>query len=284
MHTYTRLAPLGLALVTAGCLELAGANPFERQVDKTFQVRPGSLVEVDITGGAVRIRTGEAGVVQATMRPSIFADSERDANDIVSNYDIALTQTDGNVLVRARPKDGTMRWRRRGGHSFSTSLEVPANVRVRARTSGGSIEVSGERTATLDAHTSGGSVDVEGGAGDLTLRTSGGSIAVDRALGSLLANTSGGNIRVGYVGPASRGVDLDTSGGNIQATLDRTSRFDLSANTSGGNVTVDDLDLQTATRERTRLSGWVNGGGARFRAHTSGGNIRLQGVAVTPDR
>lgn len=278
MRLHACFAFSALTLAAAGCLELSGFVPFEREIERTFQVSPGSLVEVDISGGAIRTRPGAPGVVKVSMHQQIFADSERDAQAILSGYDVTIGQSAGVVTARARRKEGLSSWRVRRGHSFSSTVEVPPDVRLKLRTSGGAIIVQGERSAAVDATTSGGAMEIAGGTGDIAIRTSGGSIQVDRALGALVATTSGGNIRVGYVGAASRGVELDTSGGNIRATVDDEARFDLSANTSGGSVAIEDLNLQTVSRARTRVAGHLNGGGARFRAHTSGGNITLKGA------
>jgi hypothetical protein len=264
----------------AGCIN-AGAAGREREIQRSFTAAPGSTVVVEISGGSIVSRTTSGRTVNVTLRETVAANSDREADELLGRYDVTIAQEGDRIVVRAtRRQDITGLWR---GVGFASDIEVPADVHLDVRTSGGRISIVGERTASLQARTSGGSVRADGGAGDLDLRTSGGSIEVDRALGRLAAQTSGGSIRVNRIGAASRDVSLRTSGGSIRAGIDPAAAFDVSAETSGGSVHVDDLPVMNAEPVgrggRSRFHGTMNGGGGHFVARTSGGSIRLAGTA-----
>ena len=284
MTTQIRLvvALTALAVSQAACFDYHGPV-LERRTERTYDVAPGSLVRVAISGGPVTIETGPEGRVQLTLIEEIHAQSDRDADDILKNVDVSIGQQRGEVQLLAQRRR-TSDWRFwNGSVRFTATLTVPPDVRLDLKTSGGRIRVRGERTASIEADTSGGSITVDGGTSTMTLDTSGGSIRVGSALAALDADTSGGGITVDYVGPDAKTVTLDTSGGGIRVGIDRDAKLGINATTSGGNVEVDGLPFESQTRERSHLTAALNGGGGQLRATTSGGGIRLSSAA-TPDR
>jgi len=269
------VALVGVALVEMACFDTFAGATVERRVERVFTVAAGSSVHVRISGGGITSSAGEAGTVRVTLRQRIAADSDAEADRALEEYEIALTQESGEVRVVARPKN--RRWSNRV--HVSAALTAPPDVRLDLQTSGGGIEVRGDRQAALRAATSGGGIDVDGGAGDLALDTSGGGITVGRALGLLSADTSGGGISVGYVGAAARRITLDTSGGGIRVGVDPAASLDVSAATSGGGVRIEGLPFAAESRERSRARGTINGGAGQLHAETSGGSIVVQAAA-----
>ena len=267
---------VGVAVAEMACFGTLARGTVERQVERVFKVTGGATVHVRIGGGAITSSAGEAGTVRVTLRQRISADSDAEADKILAEYDIALTQEGNDVRVVARPKGRD--WSNR--LHVSAALTAPPDVRLDLETSGGGITVRGDRQASLRAATSGGGIDVDGGAGDLALDTSGGGITVGRALAALSADTSGGGITVGYVGPAAREIDLGTSGGGIRVGVDPAASFAVSANTSGGGVRIDGLRFTAESQSQSSARGTINSGAGRLRAETSGGGIVVQ--AATP--
>jgi hypothetical protein len=89
------------------------------------------------------------------------------------------------------------------------------------------------------------------------------------------AHTSGGSIRVGITGRLSEDSSLSTSGGGVHVTVDRGASFRLDASTGGGGVDAEGLTItiEKSGRDRSRLAGSVNGGGAALKLRSSGGGI-----------
>lgn len=280
MPILSRLPAPGSLIVAAlalGALPTAASAQVERRLEQTFQVRPGSVVTVKISGGSIQIDTGRQGVVDARLTERFEVSSETDADRVLEDFDISLTEHGGNVVLIARRKPGRS-WSSSGRGSnvrLSATLTVPADVSLDLDTSGGAITVRGERTADLNADTSGGSIQVDGGEGRMRLDTSGGSITVRRALSTLDADTSGGSIQVDYVGPAATHVSVDTSGGSIDIGIDPAAKLSIDASTSGGGVSVLGLPFSTRSLSRSRASGTMNGGGGQLSADTSGGHIQI---------
>ena len=270
-----RLFTAWLAVLAVGCQPGTYDSGLERRTERTFDVAPGSVVRVSISGGPITVSSGPAGRVDATLIEEVFASSERDAEEALANIESTVAQQGDEIQVTGRRKRGAnwTAWNGRGTR-FTANLVVPPDVRLELGTSGGRIRVDGERTASVTADTSGGSITVAAGR-DLTLDTSGGGIRVGQVLGALDADTSGGSITVDYVGSSARDVRLATSGGGIRVGLDPQAALTIEAGTSGGGVSVDGLPFEPERRDRSHARGTLNGGGGRLTATTSGGSIRI---------
>lgn len=278
MYLSLRL-PASLLLLAAVAASPLSAET-ERSLDKTFDVAPGSIVKVDVSGAAIHASVGAAGSARIVLKEKFRTDDAAEADQLLEQYEITCTQNGDEVKLMVRQKNRFgFPWGRGNRVRFHPEITVPADVRLDLDTSGGSISVDGEMRATVRADTSGGSIKVDGG-NDLHLDTSGGSIHVRRALGALSAETSGGSITVDYVGPSATDVNVDTSGGSIRVAVDPAAKLDIVADTSGGGVHVDGFEhFDVLKKERSHLSGRLNGGGGRLRADTSGGSIRINAVA-----
>jgi len=276
-----RILPYALAAAVSFALASPAAGQIERRLERTFKVSADSLVSVRLSGGSINTVTGGSGTVEVRLTQTVRnVSSDREADDILADYEVSAIQQGDQVTVigqRKNRNDGGW-FGRRPNVSINATLTVPANVRLDLDTSGGSITARGDRTASLSADTSGGSITIDGGRGTMTLDTSGGGIRVGQVLGTLRAETSGGGITVEYVGASATDVSLDTSGGSITVGVDRTAKLNLTADTSGGSVDIDGLDFRTEGRSlrRSHASGTINGGGGRLSAETSGGSIHIR--------
>ncbi|WP_221031757.1 DUF4097 family beta strand repeat-containing protein [Actomonas aquatica] len=249
-----------------------------REVERSFTVRPGSEIKVDISGGSIKAEIVRGDTASLTLHQTFHTNDERDIAEILERYKITFEQQGDDVVLdieSAKSGGWFSGWSKKNRASFKVTLTCPDYVDLNLDTSGGSISVDGEVTGDLIADTSGGSINVTGGTGYLNLDTSGGSISVKRALGRVRADTSGGSIRINYVGPDVEDVNADTSGGSIKIGLDPDGSYDLYADTSGGRVTIDELAITPHKITRTHAEGEINGGGARVRADTSGGSITI---------
>jgi hypothetical protein len=281
MHLPLRTTCLLLLLASVAALPAAAA--IERSLDKTFTVAPGSLVKVSVSGASIHTAVGAAGTAHIVLTEKIRTDDAAQADKLLEGYEISCTQQGDEVtlVVKEKGERRSFGFLFGGGNKveFHPEITIPADVRIDLDTSGGSISIEGEMAAAVRADTSGGSIQADGGV-DLNLDTSGGSIHVRRALGKLRADTSGGSITVDYVGPGATDVNLDTSGGSIHAKVDPTAKLHIVGDTSGGGVHVDGFaNFVVEKKDRSHVSGQLNGGGGRLRADTSGGSIRITAVA-----
>lgn len=309
MNFASRLLLLGGCLAAS---VLTAHAKIERTVEKTFAVQPGGSLRVETQGGDVRVAVSSDSSVKVTARQRIRTNSESEADELLKKLDLTIEQNGNDVTATAKyeKKAFGMHFGSWPPVSVDFTVSVPASFvtdlhtsggsiivgdlagKVNARTSGGDIKL-GKLGSTVDARTSGGNVSLDeargatklstsGGnitvgrvSGEADLGTSGGSIKIETVEGALRASTSGGNIRAGLVGPLKENCSLSTSGGSVRVTVDKAAAFHLDAATSGGSVDAEGLTitLDRSNRDRTKLSGAVNGGGASLKLRTSGGDV-----------
>lgn len=284
----------------------------ERVVEKSFAVSAAGTLQVETQGGEIRVSPSSDSVVKVTARQRIRASSESEADDLLKKLDLVIEQSGNDVRASAKyerrgPGFHFGSWPPvqvdfivSVPAGFATELNTSGGGitvgdltgRVNARTSGGGIKL-GRIGAAVDARTSGGNITLESARGAVELKTSGGnitvrevggpaelatsggSIRIDKVENSVRAHTSGGSIHAGIAGRLSEDSSLSTSGGSVHVTVDRTAAFRLDASTSGGGVDAEGLTItiEKSGRDRGRLAGSVNGGGAALKLRSSGGGI-----------
>ena len=294
---------------------VAAQAKIERTIEKSFTVPPGGTLHVSTQGGEIRVSPSADAVVKIVAHEKIRANSEAEADEMLKKLELTLEQNGGEVTASAK-YERQMPGFHFGSWppvevsftvtvpvSFATDLHTSGGDitvgdlvgQVRARTSGGDIKL-GKIAGDIDAHTSGGNVSLDEGRGAVKLGTSGGDIVVGHAMGAtdlstsggnikieavenaLHASTSGGDVRAGIVGAWKEDSSLGTSGGSVRVTVEKSAAFRLDASTSGGRVDAEGLTitLEKSGRDRSRLSGAVNGGGPLLKLRSSGGDIAVR--------
>jgi DUF4097 and DUF4098 domain-containing protein YvlB len=211
---------------------------------------------------------------------------------------VATTLNTSGGSIHLDNLTGTQQFETSGG---SLHLDKIAG-NIKGRTSGGSIHVSNSKE-TIDLETSGGSIEANNCTGHIRLETSGGSLHLDGLKGDIKATTSGGSI-------SGNKIDGDfitgTSGGSINLTnlacsLDATTSagsFHAQFISVGKSVKIDvssghvdlqlpgkqglNLDLRgdkietnladnfSGNKEKERVEGKLNGGGALVEVRGNG--------------
>lgn len=309
MLLLTRLVVFGVLLAAP----LVSSARIERVVEKSFAVAATGTVRIDTQGGAIRVTPSTDQMVRITARQSIRANSEAEADELLTKLELTFDQAGSDVTAKAHYERSD-----RGFHFGSWPpvkvdfiVSLPAGFATDLRTSGGGIEV-GDLSGRVEARTSGGGIKLGRLGGSVVARTSGGSITLAEAHGpvdlktsggninvgrvaagpaelstsgggihveavehGIRAHTSGGSVRVGIVGPMKEDCILSTSGGSVRATVDKGAAFRLDASTSGGGVSAEGIALTLADgrASRSRISGTVNGGGPLLKLRSSGGGI-----------
>jgi DUF4097 and DUF4098 domain-containing protein YvlB len=273
-----------------------------RQVDRTFQVKPGDKLVLDSDVGDVSIIGGES--TELTIHAMI-----RGTDPEARKFNIDLDQNGSVVTVRGRNDRRMFHWFDNSDLEVIYEIHLPSNFNLRIETSGGDLSVEnvggnivgetsgGDLTAanlsaTIKMTTSGGSIKMRQLTGEMTMETSGGDIIGEDLAGTVKAQTSGGSIRLTRAGgqvnaetsggdiyadlTENKGVDLSTSGGSIVVTLPKKISADLTAETSGGSISCD-LEFSGRTEDDS-WRGKIHGGGDRIRLETSGGDISLRSL------
>ena len=261
---------------------LGARADLEDKITKSFTVRSGEQLVIELDRGSIEIKTADADTVEIEVARKAGG-SQSKAAKILKDHVVTTTQTDNRVEVKAEYQGA----KSSGWFGKSLDLQVQCRVTVPRKfnldlnTAGGSIKVS-ELTGTVQAHTSGGSMRFEKIEGPVSARTSGGSITVEAAKGEVDVKTSGGGLTLNNI---EGDVDAQTSGGSIRAEK-LTGKSVV--RTSGGSIQV--ADVQGPIEARTSGGSIVANlrgqpaGDCTFK--TSGGSVTVnlaENVAVNVD-
>lgn len=233
----------------------------ESRIEKTLKLSPGGEFRLETDMGKVTVTGG------ADSGAHVVITSKR--KDLEELMTFRFEEGAGSAAITAKKKH-PLSWFSDHGSSVEYEIQVPAETRLSIDTSGGSITVSGMRSAAkLD--TSGGGITVRDLVGDLDGDTSGGSIHLKDIKGRVRVETSGGGVEgISLDGP----VHAQSSGGSIE--LERVTG-DIDANTSGGGIRIVDAggqihaDTSGGGIEATFTKGNSRGGSLE----TSGGGIEV---------
>ena len=249
---------------TAGLLLLAGAasaGTLEQPFDKTYDVRPGALLSLDNTNGAVIIRAASDNRVHLHAVKHVESLTSSSLKGALDELKINVTQPDGGLKIETKyPKqnDGFLAWLS-GDHSnvsVTYTLDVPRASNLRIETVNGHIEVH-EVT------------------GELKLDTTNGHIEVARCRGSIDAETTNGAIKAELLSVTSgHPIRLETTNGHINLAVPRTLAASIDAATTNGGISTE-LAVATTSTHRHTLRGTINGGGPEMKLRTTNGPISI---------
>lgn len=209
-------------------------------VERSVAVTAVTPVVIENPTGAIKVQTGDADVVAVTAE--LFAPSAH----LLEEMSVTAELEGAEVVVRCDWPD------HRHGRRARLTVTVPSGTPVRAKTSGGSINVK-QTNGPATVSTRGGSIKIVGAYGDVDARTAGGSIRVDDHTGPVHAVTSGGSLTL--AGVLTGTVEAKTAGGSVE--IDGADHATVVASTSGGSIRV-----------RGRLSG-------HSRLRTAGGSVTV---------
>lgn len=283
-------AVLSCAMSWTPNLMLAQSRQTEQVLAERFDVGPGGTLRVNVPDGDIQIETHEGSGVDVDV--TVRARDLEWGREVFDRMDFEVGARGNTVSVTARSAQlWRSDYRRYGGVGLTVSIRVPRRFHADITTEDGDISL-GDLDGTVTLNSSDGDIrvgriqgmeaDVETSDGDVTIaalaaeqsvvRTSDGDIDLRNVAGALRASTSDGDIRITL--DQSAGVDLRTSDGDIVIYAPAT----LSA-----SVSFEGEDLEIARSftiagrvSRRRISGDMNGGGARLEASTSDGSISLR--------
>ncbi|MGO8930569.1 MAG: protein kinase domain-containing protein [Limisphaerales bacterium] len=269
----------------------------EANVAKSFAVgRDGKLL-MDVDRGGIRVVGGDQDTVDVRVSRKVRGASGLDADQILAEEELVLTQTGNQVSIGAHEPPslthGSGWFWTRPKLEVKYEISVPRKCDLRLKTAGGGIKVAAIR-GEADARTAGGLMDFDDVEGNVNAQTGGGGILAAGCKGQMVVKTEGGGITVeAFAGPSIQGTTdggsitaefaaspkldslLRTSGGSVTVRLPETAMISLDAHTGGGAVKTD-LPVQSeGGAERSTMRGKINGGGPSLKLETSGGDINV---------
>lgn len=228
-----------------------------QNVEKTYKVTPGTMVELFVEIGSIEVSTGNANEVKL-----VIENAEGDESDL------QVTESSKKLQIRYNNRDEHF--------DSECSLVVPKQSNLTLKTAAGNITINNDINGSIDLNTSGGNIDFNNVTGIVEVHTSGGNINGGNIDSDAEINTSGGMINVGDLGGKA---ELFTSGGNVSVgNVVKEAKI----KTSGGNIIVGnvggDAELKTAGGNISIRN--VEG---NVEAKTAGGNINVNSAVGKVD-
>src|SRR5882672_543773 len=129
-----------LASLTAVVLT-ASAAVHERNLEKSFEVKPGGKLLIKVDQGSVVVATGEAERVQVHVFHKVNGGSKARAEELFANHEVTFGQ-DGNtvsVMVKTLKQQGVSWSFGEPGLEASYQVNIPRKFNVELHTAGGDI-------------------------------------------------------------------------------------------------------------------------------------------------
>lgn len=295
--TPTRLFTLMVALLIGTMNVHAGdVTDIRDTVKKSFKVRPGGTLFLDMDHGNVGVVTHGGSEVLIEVERTVKTDVREEAERIFRRHDLTLEERSGNVYLESRFDDDRSFWNR---FRSSNRIHVKVHVTVPERfniefTSGAGNVVIGDVAGRIHGRTGAGNIEIGAVDGPVDVSSGSGNVRIEGANGIVEANTGAGNIEVRDV----RGeVRANTGAGNIDVYITRQPQEDSRLNTGAGNVTVflgdniavdvdaeasmgsakTDFPLKVEGKWMSKsFAGSINGGGPNLSMRAGVGNVELR--------
>lgn len=229
---------------------------------RTYTVDPGGRFELINVNGRITAEPTDGKEVVVEGRRSVKARSDEAAKEMLAKLEIREEVGGAAVRVESRPP----RMSGFGGHEIEWTVRVPKGIIVDFRTTNGGVRMNG-LSGEMHAKT-----------------TNGGIKGTNLVIDTLEASVVNGGVEIDLGAPldATDTVDVTTVNGGVQFGLPAESRATITARAVNGGVrAAETLKIQreenSDEREsRRRLSGTMNGGGARVTLSTTNGGVRLE--------
>ena len=228
---------------------------------RTYTVPAGGRFELINVNGRITAETTEGTNIVLEGKRSAKARSDEAAKEMLGKLEIREEVGGSSVRVESRPP----RMSGFGGHEIEWIVKVPKGL-------------------TVDLRTVNGGVRMNGLSGEIHAKTTNGGIkGTNLVIDNLEASVVNGGVEIELGSPldATDAVELTTVNGGVTFALPSESKAAITARAVNGGVRAsEDLKIEredeSSEREsRRRLTGTMNGGGARVNVSTTNGGVRL---------
>jgi DUF4097 and DUF4098 domain-containing protein YvlB len=234
---------------------------------RTYTVEQGGRFELINVNGRIIAEAGDGKEIVVEGRRSAKARSDEAAKEMLAKLEIREEVSGTSVRVESRPP----RISGFGGHEIEWTVKVPKGIVVDLRTVNGGVRMNG-LSGEIHAKTTNGGVK-------------GSNLVVD----SLEASVVNGGVEIELGAPldATDSIDLSTVNGGVAFALPAESRASITARAVNGGVrAAEELRIEQEERSseresRRRLTGTMNGGGAKVNVSTTNGGVRLSQTGNT---
>jgi len=227
----------------------------EKTVSESVPVAGQVRVRLETVNGEVKA-TGQpgAGSVMVTATLRVGSDSFADAQNGLSQLDVALTDDPDEVLVRTLQPQAT----RGRQYRVNYVITFPADL---------ALEVSQVN----------GRVTIEASEGPVVVDLVNGNVRLSNVVGNVSVQVTNGGIDAAVTLPAGGVIGLSTVNGDIALAIPSSTSADLSARVGIGTITSNNLVFTGRVQTSRSLTGTLGAGAGRIDLETGNGNIDVTG-------
>ena len=234
---------------------------------RTYTVEQGGRFELINVNGRITAEATDGKEVVVEGKRTAKGRSDEAAKEMLAKLEIREEVGGSSVRVESRPP----RMSGFGGHEIEWTVKVPKGIIVDFRTTNGGVRMNG-LSGEIHAKTTNGGVK-------------GTNLVVD----SLEASVVNGGVEIELGAPldSTDTVELTTVNGGVTFGLPTESKATISARAVNGGVrAAEELKIQredegNERESRRRLTGTMNGGGAKVNVSTTNGGVRLSQIGNT---
>jgi hypothetical protein len=229
---------------------------------RTYKLADKGRFELINVNGRITAEGTDGSEVVVEGRKTAKARSDESAKELLAKLEIREEVGESTVRVESRPP----RLSGLSSHEIEWTVKVPKGIVVDVRTTNGGVRLN-NLSNEIHAKTTNGGVHGEG---------------LDPT--SIEATTVNGGIELDLTTPldASDTIDIEAVNGGVSLMITPDSKASIEARCVNGGVHVEGLDIkrpddgnQNDFERRRKLTGELNGGGARIKMTTTNGGVHL---------
>ena len=238
------------------------AGKAEETWSRTYKLADKGRLELINVNGKITAQATDGPDLIVEGKKTAKARSDEAAKDLLTKLEIREEAGDSTVRIESRPP----RLSGFSSHEIEWTIKVPKGIVLDLRTTNGGVRLN---NLTNEVHA----------------KSTNGGVRGEKLDSNVVeASTVNGGIEIELVSPLASGdsVDMEAVNGGVTLMLSPDSKASIEARCVNGGVHVEDLSIkrpdegnQNDFERRRRLTGDMNGGGAKVRMSTTNGGVRL---------
>ncbi len=283
-HQFTKVSLgclLCLLTLAAGCIYVGSCAmqaKYERTVDLSAPLSPGSTFAAQTHNGSITVNGGEADECRLTATIAARAATEEKARELTEKTEITL-EPSGDKLT-AKIDQPTLKMNQ--SISVSFDVNVPNKTNLELVTHNGAVVIA-DITGRVNAVTHNGKVAAGNVSGTTVLETHNGAVDCTQLSGDAQLKTHNGGVQVSYsqAAPSVCDVSVVTYNGGIEFTAPPGFSAEVEAVTHNGSVHTDLPVTVVGEISKSRIKGTIGTGQGsspkgKLHLETHNGSIRIK--------
>lgn len=238
------------------------AGKAEETWSRTYKLADKGRLELINVNGKITAEATDGPDLVVEGKKTAKASSDDAAKDLLTKIEIREEAGDSSVRIESRPP----RLSGFSSHEIQWTIKVPKGI-------------------VLDLRTTNGGVRLNNLSNEVHAKSTNGGVRGEKLDAKIVeASTVNGGIEIELLSPLASGdsVEMEAVNGGVTLMISPDSKASIEARCVNGGVHVEDLNIkrpdegnQNDFERRRRLTGDMNGGGAKVRMSTTNGGVRL---------